>query len=307
MSWNVVTPLPDPRLDPERIGEWALPYAQALVARTDATAVLISVIELPVDVGVRTPYVDVAAEREQRRQLRAARRAYLEQVGASFAGTPVRHAVRFGHVVVEVLGLVATLDRPILVLASHEQRGMGQLFVGRVAPLLIRDAPCPVLTVRVPAPHLEGTPPLGRILVPLDQSRLAEHAVDTALDVLGPDDVQIHLLHVISRIGTPTALEQARSSADRYLRDQSARLAAYDRRVTTEVGAGDPTAEILRTAVAWGADLVAITPHGTGGFKRLIFGSVAERLLRQAQLPLLIAHPRSSDDINLAGAGAAPK
>jgi nucleotide-binding universal stress UspA family protein len=208
----------------------------------------------------------------------------------------VRQAVRFGNVVAEILGLLSTLDRPVLVLASREHRGIGRLFVGRVAPSLIRDATCPILTVRQPTRHAEGMPPLGRILVPLDLSRLAEHAVDTALDILGSDAVQIHLLHVASPIGTPAAQQRARSFADRYLRDQAARLTVYGCRVTTEVRAGDPAAEILRTAGAWGADLVSFTLHGSGGFKRLVFGSVAETILRLAQFPLLIARPENSGD-----------
>ena len=59
-------------------------------------------------------------------------------------------------------------------------------------------------------------------------------------------------------------------------------------RVTTDARHGDPVTELVAAARETGADLIAMTTHGRSGFGRLLFGSVAEAVLRQAEIPVLI-------------------
>jgi nucleotide-binding universal stress UspA family protein len=59
-------------------------------------------------------------------------------------------------------------------------------------------------------------------------------------------------------------------------------------RVTTDARYGEPVAEIVASAREAGADLIAMTTHGRSGFGRLLFGSVAEAVLRQAEIPVLM-------------------
>jgi nucleotide-binding universal stress UspA family protein len=58
--------------------------------------------------------------------------------------------------------------------------------------------------------------------------------------------------------------------------------------VRTEVRRGEPVEEIVRGAREVGADLIAMTTHGRSGFGRLLFGSVAEAVLREAELPVFL-------------------
>ena len=59
-------------------------------------------------------------------------------------------------------------------------------------------------------------------------------------------------------------------------------------RVTTDVRYGEPVAEIVAAARETEAGLIAMTTHGRSGFGRLLFGSVAEAVLRQAEIPVLM-------------------
>jgi nucleotide-binding universal stress UspA family protein len=61
--------------------------------------------------------------------------------------------------------------------------------------------------------------------------------------------------------------------------------------VKTAVVAGDPASEIIRFARAEAADLVVVGTHGRTGLKRLVIGSVAERVVREAPCPVLVARP----------------
>jgi hypothetical protein len=58
--------------------------------------------------------------------------------------------------------------------------------------------------------------------------------------------------------------------------------------MTTDVRRGEPVAEILQGAREAEADLIAMTTHGRSGLRRLLFGSVAEAVLRQAEIPVFL-------------------
>ena len=58
--------------------------------------------------------------------------------------------------------------------------------------------------------------------------------------------------------------------------------------MTSDVRRGEPVAEIVTAARETGADVIAMTAHGRSGFSRLLLGSVAEAVLRQAEAPVLM-------------------
>jgi len=137
-----------------------------------------------------------------------------------------------------------------------------------------------------------------RALVPLDGSMVAEAIVPFILEIAGPLDMEVVLLRVI--VPTPPVLvegggpvvaddvEKLRAGAEEYLADVAADLRARGVRVTTHVRFGNAVAEILDGARETEADLIAMTTHGRGGLGRLLFGSVAEAVLRQSDMPVFL-------------------
>jgi nucleotide-binding universal stress UspA family protein len=137
-----------------------------------------------------------------------------------------------------------------------------------------------------------------RALVPLDGSALAEAIIPFMLDIAGPLDLEVVLLRVIVPV-PPEVVEGARhvvvedveqrmAEAREYLAPLAAELAARGVRVRCEVRHGDPTSEIVAVARDVDADLITMTTHGRSGLGRLLFGSVAEAVLRQAELPVFL-------------------
>ena len=137
-----------------------------------------------------------------------------------------------------------------------------------------------------------------RVLIPLDGSELAETILPFAEQVAGPLDAEVVLLQVveppspIAGLGTggivsPDALYLRQVEAKRYLDAVAGRLQGKGLRVRTVLGLGTPASEIAATARAECADLIAMTTHGRSGVKRAIFGSVAEEVLRSADIPVL--------------------
>ena len=138
-----------------------------------------------------------------------------------------------------------------------------------------------------------------RVLVPLDGSELAEGILPIASQVAGPLDLEVVLLRVLqprTPIVDETArpvvvmddLESRRVRARAYLLTMGVELNARGLRVRSEVRTGDPATEIVTAAHDVDADVIAMTTHGRSGLGRLLFGSVAEAVLRRSEIPVLL-------------------
>jgi nucleotide-binding universal stress UspA family protein len=137
-----------------------------------------------------------------------------------------------------------------------------------------------------------------RALVPLDGSPVAETIVPFILEIAGPLDMEVILLRVIQPIA-PVVIEGSRHievedvetrrvDAEEYLAPLAVELRGKGVRVTSQVRRGVPAPEIVAAAREAGADLIAMTTHGRGGLGRIIFGSVAQDVLRHAEIPVFL-------------------
>ncbi|MEJ2678643.1 MAG: universal stress protein [Gemmatimonadota bacterium] len=138
-------------------------------------------------------------------------------------------------------------------------------------------------------------PPFGRILVPLDGSRLAETVLGIATRLADTCGASIVLLHVIEK-NAPAAVHGERhlndtGSAEAYLADLARELAGPERTIewhTHEVPVGDVAASIADHALEYGVDLILLCSHGSGGLRDVIWGSIAQQALQRSRVPVLI-------------------
>lgn len=137
-----------------------------------------------------------------------------------------------------------------------------------------------------------------RVVVPLDGSALAEAILPFITDIAGPLDLEVVLLRVLVPV-PPDIVEGSarvvvddlvtrRDDAEAYLAQLAEELTASGIRTKVDVRRGDPVREILAGAQDAGADLIAMTTHGRSGLGRLLFGSVAEAVLREAEIPVFL-------------------
>jgi nucleotide-binding universal stress UspA family protein len=137
-----------------------------------------------------------------------------------------------------------------------------------------------------------------RAIVPLDGSIVAEGIIPFILEIAGPLDMEVVLLRVVVPI-PPSVIEGSRHvevddpekrrlEAEEYLAPIVSELRGKGVRVKTQVRRGEPTAEILAGAREVHADLIAMTTHGRSGFGRLLFGSIAEAVLRHSEVPVFL-------------------
>jgi len=138
-----------------------------------------------------------------------------------------------------------------------------------------------------------------RILIPLDGSRLAEKALETAQLVV-QEGSEVHLLQVV-RLPLPVItpeigmsvpmidMDELTNEAQTYLEGKAEELRAGGLNVYAAVVEDDNVADaIVAYAQKITADLIVKSTHGRGGLSRLVFGSVAEAVLRKAPCPILL-------------------
>jgi nucleotide-binding universal stress UspA family protein len=182
----------------------------------------------------------------------------------------------------------------LIVIGSHGRTGLSRVFLGSVAELVVRHAPCPVLAIR--GEH--GDAPYHHVLCAVDFSASARAAVELAAQLVDPQGGRITLLHVFE----PAAAAGEVSPFDLHGDLGPERTAALEG-WAAELGARVPMAVAIRSRVgAPGAqilamldedrsiDLVAMGSHGRTGLERLALGSVAEKTVCHARCPVLVTH-----------------
>lgn len=137
-----------------------------------------------------------------------------------------------------------------------------------------------------------------RVLIPVDGSEVAESILPFILDIAGPLDLEVMLLRVNRPIPAMAIegtrhfdvdnIEARREEAERYLGRLAEEMRDSGVRVDTRVRRGEPVAEILAASREEAVDLIAMTTHGRTGPARLLWGSVAEGVLRYAAVPVFL-------------------
>jgi len=133
-----------------------------------------------------------------------------------------------------------------------------------------------------------GGTTVKRILVPLDGSRLAEAILPVAKALARDYEADLVLVRALRPLGSAETEVVAQEDAETYLRRMARRLDARGLPVTWKVWYDEPARAIADAARFNEVDLIVMSTHGRGGLNRLLFGSVAETLVRQAPVPVLL-------------------
>lgn len=181
-------------------------------------------------------------------------------------------------------------DESVLVMAPAQDVHIDGL--NRTVAELLRGGGVPILVCRPDFRLL----PIRRMLVTLDGSSFSEEVLDPALEFARATGARLSLLEVVTRsFGLVRLLrpaERSAESAERFLRNVRSKIpdeyGSVDVRVVEQ---GNAAAGIVRETRREDVDLVAMATHGRGGFRRLVLGSVAESVIRGAQVPVLLYRP----------------
>ncbi|TVP75909.1 MAG: universal stress protein [Gemmatimonadales bacterium] len=254
-------------------------------------------------------------------------RTYLAELREEIGETSVEIEVRIlsGRAVGALSHAAEELEVDLIVMTSHGRGRLERLWIGSVADGLIREGPCPILLWRpgwdqvsgpdapLPDPDqlpeaaadLASRPAFRKILIPLDGSGLSESILPHVRTLAEPGATGLHLVSVVPpapRLPSaylPDEVKREESRREqteelrRYLESRADTLRSEGFTVDIGIVQDEPPAEgILARRRAVGADLVALSTRGQGGVARLVTGSVADKVIRAGQVPVLVHRPR---------------
>ncbi|HEX6030718.1 MAG TPA: universal stress protein [Tepidiformaceae bacterium] len=298
-------------VDQSRLAEQAIPTALAIAERARGKVKLVLVHrELPplLPLEPRQDHVKVrlAMLRSERDYLKSLTHRLRDRMGRALSS-----AMLHGPVARTLAEYVRDIRADLVVMTSHGHGGLRRAWLGSVADELIRTLEVPVLLVR-PGDKETKAPSVDfrRLLVPLDGSHLAEGILEPVVTLARLWDAEISLVqivpplalstdaalaHLMIPIGysdevTAVRLEGART----YLRTIAHRVRHQKLSASSTAVLGGSVAETLielaRTGRFGG---MAIATHARGGVRRLVLGSVADKLIRAGEVPILVHRPRS--------------
>ncbi|MFC7214830.1 universal stress protein [Saliphagus sp. GCM10025334] len=145
-----------------------------------------------------------------------------------------------------------------------------------------------------------------RILLPTDGSETTGRALEHAIDLANQYDAALHVLYVIDKavfagdVETGPIVEQFETVGDSVLEDVSGEAArAGVEPVITTLERGSPHTKILEYAESQGIDMIVMGTHGRTGLDRYLIGSVAEKVVRLSDAPVLTV--RQAEDVSGGG------
>lgn len=299
-------------LDGSSFSEHALPVAMVLARRSGAALHVIH---------VQPPSVPGERDAEQttggRTGVSAEPGDYLADLRDRLAA-PSERTITYttvttdGSVARTLARAAAAGNANLIVMTTHGRGGPARLWLGSVADDLIRRSSVPILALRPDAVPVDGAQSdmFRQILIPLDGSPLAEGILEHALalgEIMQSEYILLQIVQpFISPAGArfPVPIEgdaaitrHRQRAAQIYLAGIARKLRRRQLRVRTRVRrAEQPAPAILAYARRHRADLIAVATHGHGQLRRFILGSVADKLLRGAQGPILLYRPPARDE-----------
>jgi nucleotide-binding universal stress UspA family protein len=260
----------------------ALPYAAAL-ATPGTEIVLLTVTRSSGDADAARADLETAAQR-----LRVAERMVRTEVAV---GNPARC----------IVDMAADLRPEMIVMASHGRGALGRLIYGSVADQVGRESPVPVMVVRA-RPLAPGPVGITRLVAPLDGSPRAEAALPVATAISRRLGTPIALLRVVDpadlmppAVGMGEAIpfeiydeaeKELEEEARNYLETMARTLREQGLSVAMSVLMG-PAASSIKEATSLG-DVLVLSSHERTGVTRWLLGSVAEKLTREDESPVIL-------------------
>ncbi len=190
----------------------------------------------------------------------------------------------------------------LVVMSSHGRTGFTHLILGSVAERVVREAVCPVLTIRQ-GDEEAPTSAFQHILVPVDIADRSATALICARQIAAQHGGTVYPLHVVPtediylqrdvyrlQEGEGTNLVQAEKVAKERLAEVSQSYLEGVRYEPVVHVSNDPARTFLEMEKEVGADLLVMATHGFTGLFHLLLGSLTEKMMREAGCPVLALH-----------------
>jgi nucleotide-binding universal stress UspA family protein len=262
----------------------ALRSAMGLADQMGATVEVVHVVErLPQRTRLLVgSFGDAGVQAERIRRADAHLQRLLRRIRT--AGVAVEGEVRYGRPWEEILDAARETGAEVVCIGNSGHSRLQRLLLGSTAERVVRQSTVPVLVT-----SRKVLRSIDRVLLPVDLSQGAAGAARFAARRF-PGKVQVHGLYVVPPpppipefFGYPVDAVVLKREIRSILRD-----AGIVRPTVEVVVFEDPAETILRYVRRRGVDVILISTHGRAGLEHLMLGSVAEKVIRHADVPVLV-------------------
>lgn len=278
-------------LDGSPLSAWALSRAKNILEQPGLAVTLLQVVESTEERAGDLAFQVEPRHRAAHDALAALRDEFVER------SIPARAEIRFGDPATEILREIAAGGHDLVAMTTHGRSGLARVMFGSVALKVLQASPVPLLLFR-PLQRPDGTlspvetsdpARFRRLLVPLDGSEAAEEILPAAEGFARTFGSKLHLFSAV-----PGGSEEAqhRRVAEEYLGRWQALFGTRGIKPLIEIRTGSAPEEALGAVRDLGLDGVAMTTHGRSGVPLAIYGSAAERILRDSGVPVLLLRNR---------------
>lgn len=267
-------------------------HAAAIAEESGATVQILFVADTSRDslTIVNTDVVDALERRGE---------AVLEDVAETFESLGIDHGTDIvqGHPAESIVEYADRYEYDLIVLPTQARSGLSRYLLGSVTEKVVRLSSVPVLTARMREDD-RLTFPYERILLPTDGSDAAIHAAEHGLKLAAALGATVHILSVVDEysLGPDIRSVMSAEELEKPARDDVEAVATIAERydvpaVHTHVEHGTPAAAITAAIDDYDVDAVVMGTTGRGGVERVLMGSVAEKTVRTAPVPVItVAH-----------------
>ncbi len=289
-------------LDGSALSERALPIAAALAQASAARISLLQAVTAPVYAPMPIYMRGDRAVFEHRAAAAAAN--YLRGIRQQLHDCGVKDVTISTPVAGATTAIIAAAhdDYDLIVMSTHGRTGLARTVLGSVADAVVRSSHLPVLLVtdhqQIPQ-ALDQPINFERILVPLDGSIQAAQALPLAATLAQAVGAEMLLLYVMPEGVAASAIPATPHPQAPYqtLIPQAlnrAALSGLANMVNYDIieASGVPGEAIVAAAREHHCRLIVMTTHGRVGLSRIQLGSVAEDVLKESQVPVLLLHSR---------------
>ena len=203
-----------------------------------------------------------------------------------------------GYAASEIVESAKKIEADLIVMATHARKILKHAFIGSIAEKVLRTSPCPVLTTKLGNEINFDKFDVKNILVPVDFSEHSEKGFKLSVKLARLFNARIHILYVLQPIsfypyyyGEYFSSEGVIIKMEEEVKDRLESLIREKgegyKDITYKIQIGEPFQDILEKGKSIKADLIVMGTHGRTGFSHLLMGSVAERVVRLAECPVL--------------------
>jgi nucleotide-binding universal stress UspA family protein len=309
-------------LDGSPLAEKALPYAVKLANLLNTELLLLRIADLPPLVSDNVDH-ELEAIESAEAYLKSVEKVISDSTKPLFIPAErLQPLVAYGKPEFEISEIVPFEEADLLIMTTHGRKGLARLTQGSISSKVLHQISIPVILIK--PENLKEEIPLENlmssltsfdasevnILMTVDGSPESESIVAPTVEFAKKVGASIYLFTVVlppmpvemgsvsTGYGFGDEAEKLLEQANEYIKKLEAKIAEQGVKVVSKVSLADPAAEIVQYAQEIQATMISMSTHARGKLGQLVMGSVADEVMRESHLPVMLKHMPSNKETN---------